>query len=231
MPDYDSQGSSVRPEGAVRKGSVAMRELSARQEQILDLIRETVASRGYPPSVREIGEQLGLSSPSTVHSHLSALVKAGYLRRDPSKPRAIEVVDTTPATGGIERGPVRDVPLVGRIAAGTPILAEECIDEVMPLPESMIGSGPVFMLEVHGDSMVDAGIMDGDYVIIRSQKNADNGEIVACLVDGEEATVKRFEKKDGQVLLHSENPAYGPMVFDSGVEVLGKVVAVFRSLR
>ena len=208
-----------------------MGELSTRQEQILRLISEAVAARGYPPSVREIGEQLGLSSPSTVHSHLSALVKAGYLRRDPSKPRAIEVVD--PDGVGVprsDRGHIRDVPLVGRIAAGSPILAEESIEEVVPLPQSLIGTGPVFMLEVKGDSMVDAGIMDGDRVVIRSQPDALDGEIVACLVDGEEATVKRLERSDGRVILHSENDAYPPMVFTDGVEVLGKVVAVFRSL-
>lgn len=209
-----------------------MTELSTRQEQILRLIRETVEARGYPPSVREIGDRLGLSSPSTVHSHLSALVRAGYLRRDPSKPRAIEIVDPDAVTpSGIERGPVRDVPLVGRIAAGSPILAEESIEEVMPLPESMVGDGPVFMLEVKGDSMVGAGIMDGDYVVIRSQKDARDGEIVAALVDGDEATVKRLERRDGTVVLHSENPDYEPMVFADGVELLGKVVAVFRSLR
>ena len=209
-----------------------MAELSTRQEQILRLIQEAVASRGYPPSVREIGEQLGLSSPSTVHSHLSSLVKAGYLRRDPSKPRAIEIVDPNAvAHAGFQRGRVRDVPLVGRIAAGSPILAEESIEDVMPLPESLIGTGPVFMLEVKGESMIEAGIMDGDFVVVHSQKDALDGEIVACLVDGEEATVKRLERRNGQVILHAENQAYPPMVFDHGVEVLGKVVAVFRSLR
>ncbi len=209
-----------------------MGELSTRQEQVLRLIRDAVESRGYPPSVREIGEQLGLSSPSTVHSHLSALVKAGYLRRDPSKPRAIEIVDPESVPGsGLERSPVRDVPLVGRIAAGSPILAEETIEEIMPLPESIVGSGPVFMLQVKGDSMVEAGIIDGDLVVIRSQKDALDGEIVACLVEGEEATVKRLERRNGSVILHSENAAYRPMVFDDAVEILGKVVAVFRSLR
>ena len=208
-----------------------MGDLSTRQEQVLRLIRDTVASRGYPPSVREIGDQLGLSSPSTVHSHLSALVKAGYLRRDPTKPRAIEVVDpeTVPHPTA-HRDTVRDVPLLGRIAAGAPILADESIEEVLPLPESFVGSGPVFMLEVKGDSMIGAGIMDGDYVVIRSQQDALDGEIVACLVGSEEATVKRLERRDGRVILHSENDAYAPMEFDADVEVLGKVTAVFRSL-
>jgi repressor LexA len=209
-----------------------MGELSTRQEQVLRLIRDTVESRGYPPSVREIGDQLGLSSPSTVHSHLSALVKAGYLRRDPTKPRAIEVVDPDSVPHPTaQRGQVRDVPLVGRIAAGSPILADESIEEVVPLPESFVGSGPIFMLEVKGDSMVGAGIMNGDYVVVRSQQDALDGEIVACLVDGDEATVKRLERRDGRVVLHSENDAYEPMVFESGVEILGKITAVLRSIR
>lgn len=205
-------------------------QLSTRQQQILELIKATVAERGYPPSVREIGEHIGLSSPSTVHSHLSSLVKAGFLRRDPAKPRAIEVIDGTD-TSGLSRDGVRDVPLVGRIAAGSPILAEEQVEAVYPLPASIVGSGPMFMLEVRGESMIDAGILDGDMVVIRSQKEALDGEIVACLVEGEEATVKRLQRKDGMVILHSENPRFEPMVFTEGVEILGKVVAVFRSVR
>ncbi len=206
-----------------------MGELSTRQREILELIRTKVAERGYPPSVREIGDALGLRSPSTVHSHLSSLVKAGYLRRDPSKPRAIEVVESGSDT--IERSPYRDVPLLGRIAAGSPILAEEQIDEVFTIPTEFTGSGPVFMLAVRGDSMEGAGILDGDYVIVRSQKDAANGEIVAALVDGEEATVKRFERSGATVRLISENPAYEPMVFEDGVEIIGKVVAVLRAIR
>ena len=206
-----------------------MSELSTRQREILELIRAKVAERGYPPSVREIGDALGLRSPSTVHSHLSSLVKAGYLRRDPSKPRAIEVVESGSDT--IERSPYRDVPLLGRIAAGSPILAEEQIDEVFTIPTEFTGSGPVFMLAVRGDSMEGAGILDGDYVIVRSQQDATNGEIVAALVDGEEATVKRFERSGATVRLISENPAYEPMVFEDGVEIIGKVVAVLRAIR
>ena len=206
-----------------------MGELSTRQREILELIRTKVAERGYPPSVREIGDALGLRSPSTVHSHLSSLVKAGYLRRDPSKPRAIEVVESGSDT--IERSPYRDVPLLGRIAAGSPILAEDQIDEVFTIPTEFTGSGPVFMLAVRGDSMEGAGILDGDYVIVRSQQDATNGEIVAALVDGEEATVKRFERSGATVRLISENPAYEPMVFEDGVEIIGKVVAVLRAIR
>ncbi len=209
----------------------AVEQLTDRQREILELIKVTVATRGYPPSVREIGERLGLRSPSTVHSHLSTLVAGGFLRRDPSKPRAIEVVDVESAGDtSMVRERTRDVPLVGRIAAGSPILAEESIEQILPLPESLTGSGPVFMLEVRGDSMVDAGIFDGDYVVVRSQNEAANGEIVASLVDGEEATVKRFERKGDAVVLHSENSSYEPMVFHDGVEILGKVVTVLRSV-
>ena len=208
-------------------------EISNRQREILELIGETVRRRGYPPSVREIGDEVGLSSPSTVHSHLSALVKAGYLRRDPTKPRAIEVVagDAAPlADEGLHRAPVRDVPLVGRIAAGSPVLAEEDIEEIYPLPTEWVGNDPVFMLKVTGDSMVDAGILDGDRVVVRRQPEAHDGEIVAALIEGEEATVKRLQRRDGRVILHSENPAYAPMVFTDGVQVLGRVVAVLRTL-
>lgn len=204
------------------------RELTIRQQQILDLIVETVAERGYPPSVREIGESVGLSSPSTVHSHLSALVRAGYLRRDPTKPRAIEVIDDSGTGDTIHRAPVRDVPLVGRIAAGSPILAEEDIEEVYPLPTELVGHDPVFMLHVRGDSMVDAGIYDGDYVVVRRQPEAHDGQLVAALVASEEATVKRLRRQAGRVVLESENPAYAPMVFTEGVEILGVVVAVLR---
>ncbi len=207
-------------------------DISERQREILELILTTVQDRGYPPSVREIGESVGLSSPSTVHSHLSALVKAGYLRRDPSKPRAIEVVDPSAIdTTDLRRAPVRDVPLVGRIAAGSPILAEEDIEEILPLPTSLIGSEPVFMLRVRGDSMIDAGIHDDDLVVVRRQPDARDGEIIAALVDGEEATVKRLRRENGRVVLLPESPGYKPMIYTEGVEILGRVVAVLRSIR
>lgn len=208
--------------------------LRPRQRQVLELIKQAVATRGYPPSVREIGHQLGLRSPATVHSHLTALVKAGFIRRDSTKPRAIEVIgfeaDRRRADAAHPSGPICDVPLLGRIAAGAPILAEEHIEEVVPLPESLVGSGALFMLEVRGDSMTGAGILDGDLVVVRSQPHAENGEIVACLIEGEEATVKRLERGPDRVTLHSENPAYEPMVFASGVEILGRVVTVLRKL-
>jgi repressor LexA len=203
-------------------------DLTDRQRQILDLITATVSSRGYPPSVREIGDAVGLSSPSTVHSHLSALERSGYLRRDPSKPRAIEVIDDGTPEATLHRAPIRDVPLVGHIAAGSPILAEQDIEEIYPLPTELVGSDPVFMLRVRGDSMIEAGIFEDDYVVVRRQPNASDGEIVAALVADEEATVKRLRRKDGRVVLESANPAYAPMVFTEGVEILGIVIALLR---
>ena len=202
--------------------------LTDRQQQILDLIHNTVQARGYPPSVREIGDAVGLSSPSTVHSHLSTLVREGYLRRDPSKPRAIEVLGFAEPETGLTRAPVRDVPLVGRIAAGSPILAEEDIEEIYPLPTDLVGNDPAFMLQVRGDSMIDIGINDRDYVVVRRQNDARDGQVVAALVDGEEATVKRLQRIDGRVVLRAENPDFPPMVFSGGVDILGVVVAVLR---
>ncbi len=202
--------------------------LTARQQQILDLILATVNQRGYPPSVREIGEAVGLSSPSTVHSHISALVREGYIRRDPSKPRALEVIDPGNSEASMMRAPVRDVPLVGSIAAGSPILAEEDIEEIYPLPTELVGNDPVFMLRVRGDSMTDIGIFDQDFVVVKRQPTARDGQIIAALINGEEATVKRFQRLDGRVVLKAENPDYPPMVFSDGVEILGLVVAVLR---
>ncbi len=201
--------------------------LTERQQQVLDYIKQMVEARGYPPSVREIGDAVGLSSPSSVHAQLNSLVAAGMIKKDPSKPRAIMITDATPAPAVTDRR-TRDVPVLGRIAAGTPILAAEHIEEVLPLPTELVGDGPVFLLEVKGDSMIDAGIHEGDLVAIHKQPDARDGEIVACLIDGEEATVKRLQRRDGKVYLHSENPAYEPMVFSEGVELIGKVVSVLR---
>ncbi len=203
--------------------------LTERQQQVLDYIRTTVEGRGYPPSVREIGDAVGLSSPSSVHAQLNSLVAAGMIRKDPSKPRAIMITAEKPAPAvRSDDRHTRDVPVLGRIAAGTPILAAEQIDNVMTLPTELVGEGPVFLLEVKGDSMIDAGIHEGDLVAVNKQPDARDGEIVAALVDGEEATVKRLQRKDGKVYLHSENPAYPPMVFSDGVELIGKVVSVLR---
>ena len=201
--------------------------LTTRQQQVLEYIKETVETRGYPPSVREIGDAVGLSSPSSVHAQLNSLVAAGMIKKDPAKPRAIMITDadTVTATGDTN---TRTVPVLGRIAAGSPILAAEHVEDVMTLPTDLVGDGPVFLLEVKGDSMIEAGIHEGDLVAIHKQPDARDGEIVAALIDGEEATVKRLQRKDGKVLLHSENPAYEPMVFSEGVELIGKVVSVLR---
>ncbi|RLE13092.1 MAG: repressor LexA [Actinobacteria bacterium] len=203
--------------------------LTARQREILDLISSTVADRGYPPSVREIGDVVGLSSPSTVHSHLSSLAAGGFIRRDPSKPRAIEVIADDGAIP-VSRAAVRDVPLVGSIAAGSPILAEEDIEEVYPLPTELVGQGPVFMLKIRGDSMIDLGIFDKDYVVVQKQQTARNGQIVAALVDGEEATVKTFKRTANGITLVPANDAYAPIAYTNGIEILGVVVAVLRRI-
>lgn len=201
--------------------------LTDRQQQVLDYIKRTVGDRGYPPSVREIGDAVGLSSPSSVHAQLNSLVAAGMIRKDPAKPRAIMITDQSSGRMVGDRR-TRDVPLLGRIAAGTPILAAEHVEDVMVLPTELVGDGPVFLLEVKGDSMIDAGIRDGDLVAVNKQSDARDGEIVAALIEGEEATVKRLQRKGGMVFLHSENPAYKPMVFTEGVELIGKVVSVLR---
>ncbi|NLD76617.1 MAG: transcriptional repressor LexA [Acidimicrobiales bacterium] len=205
--------------------------LTARQRQILDCIDATMRERGYPPSVREIGESVGLGSPSTVHSHLSTLQRLGYLRRDPSKPRAIEV-RFDPSSGAVmERRPVRHVPLVGEVAAGTDVLAQENVEEIMPVPSDFTGEGDLFMLRVRGDSMVNAGILDGDFVIVHSQSEARPGEIVVAGIPGEEATVKTFGLDDGRVVLTPQNDRLEPMVFSPDeVQVFGRVVTVMRRL-
>jgi len=208
-----------------------VQDLTPRQRQVLEFIDAEVRHRGYPPSVREIGEAVGLSSSSTVHAHLGALQDKGYLRRDPTKPRAIEV-SFEPSSGAVsERRPVRHVPLVGDVAAGTGVLAAENIEESLPLPEDFTGDGTLFMLRVRGESMIDAGILDGDFVVVRQQETADNGDIVVAGIPGEEATVKTFLKKGGQITLRPANPSLEDMVFDpSEVSVYGKVVTVLRRL-
>ncbi len=207
--------------------------LTARQRRVLDFISESVERRGYPPSMREIGEAVGLTSPSSVSHQLTALERKGYLRRDANRPRAIEVVSPDPAEPGYDVTGVGDdrpapsyVPVVGRIAAGGPILAEEAIDDVFPLPRQLVGDGNLFLLKVIGDSMVDAAICDGDWVVVRQQPNADNGDIVAAMLD-HEATVKTYKRRDGHVWLMPHNPAYEPILGDDAT-VLGRVVAVLR---
>lgn len=210
---------------------MADQQLTARQRQILDCIDTAQRERGYPPSVREIGEQVGLGSPSTVHSHLSTLQRLGYLRRDPSKPRAIEVRFDPSSGAAAERRPVRHVPLVGDVAAGTDVLAHENIEELMPVPADLTGDGELFMLKVRGDSMVDAGILDGDFVVVRSQAEARNGEIVVAGIPGEEATVKTYQRTKDKVVLVPSNQRLQPMEFDPDqVQVFGRVVTVLRRL-
>jgi repressor LexA len=210
-------------------------ELSERQRQTLEYIAETVELRGYPPSVREIGEALGLASSSTVHSHLQTLQRKGYLKIDPTKPRALEILYDSDTGLAAERRPARSVPLVGRIAAGTPILAEEHVDDVYPMPADLVGDGTVFMLEVAGESMIEAGILDGDYVIIRQQPTAHSGEIVAAMIPSQhdsvpEATVKTLRHRGSATILEPANQSMQPFEAPMGTEILGKVVAVFRKV-
>jgi len=203
--------------------------VTPRQRQILECIERAMRERGYPPSVREIGEAVGLASPSTVHSHLSTLQRLGYLRRDPTKPRAIEVRFDPASGASVERRPVRHVPLVGEVAAGTDVLAHEHVEEVMPVPADLTGDGELFMLRVRGDSMIDAAILDGDYVVARTQSTADKGDIVVAGIPGEEGTVKTFNRRGDKVVLEPANERLAPMVFDpSEVTIFGKVVTVMR---
>jgi repressor LexA len=205
--------------------------LTERQRQVLDFIDAEVRERGYPPSVREIGEAVGLSSPSTVHAHLAALQDKGYLRRDPSKPRAIEIA-LEPTTGAaIERRPVRHVPLVGDVAAGTGVLAAEQVEELVPMPADLTGEGDLFMLRVRGDSMIEVGILDDDYVVVRSQPDAENGDIVVAGIPGEEATVKTLLRKRGKVVLRPANETMEDLVYEPDeVQIYGKVVTLLRRI-
>ncbi|HJP16602.1 MAG TPA: transcriptional repressor LexA [Acidimicrobiales bacterium] len=209
------------------------KNLTNRQQQILDFIDSTVRDRGYPPSVREIGEAVGLTSPSTVHSHMSTLQDKGYIERDPSIPRGIKVC-RDPATGFTgERGEVRYIPLVGQIAAGGPILAQENIEESLPLPAALTGNGDLFMLKVKGDSMIDAGIFDGDYVVVQSQTDANPGDLVAALINGVEyeATVKYFRQEDSEVVLTPANSSFSEMRYPAtDVTIQGRVVTVLRKI-
>jgi repressor LexA len=205
--------------------------LSAKRRQILDCIAEAVRERGYPPSVREIGESVGLTSSSTVHAHLAVLQREGYLRRDPTKPRAIEVCYDPTSKVIADARPIRHVPLVGDVAAGTGVLAQENVEELYPLPEDFTGTGTLFMLRVRGDSMVDAGIVDGDHLVVRQQAEADPGDVVVAGIPGGEATVKRFSTRHGRVVLSPANQRLEPMEFDPAeVTIYGKVVTVLRRL-
>lgn len=202
-----------------------MDRISDRQQRILGFIKREVATKGYPPSVREIGAAVGLQSSSTVHGHLCRLEQLGYIRRDPSKPRAIEVLEdeSTPRVKAI------DVPVLGRVTAGAPILAVENIEEYYPIPYDFVEHEDVFILRIKGDSMIEAGILDGDYVLVESKDTAENGEIVVALLNGDEATVKRFYHEGTHIRLQPENPVMDPILaYD--VLILGKVIGVFRRI-
>ncbi|MDI6689003.1 MAG: transcriptional repressor LexA [Actinomycetota bacterium] len=204
-----------------------MQALTKRQQQILDFILSEIHRKGYPPSVREIGKAVGLSSSSTVHSHLAALEEKGYIRRDPSKPRALEVFGFRETEIGVPASKVRSVPVVGRIAAGMPILAQENIEDIFPLPAELVDEN-TFILKVKGDSMIEAGIFDGDYLVVRQQPIAQNGDVVVALIE-EEATVKRFFKERGYIRLQPENRTMEPIITQD-VVILGKAVALLRRL-
>jgi repressor LexA len=210
---------------------MAATTLTPRQREILEMIEQHMRDHGYPPSVREIGEAVGLTSPSTVHAHLNALQRRGYLRRDPTKPRAIEVRWDSNSDAAIDRRPVKHVPLVGDVAAGTDVLAQENVEEVLPLPADFTGEGELFMLRVRGDSMIDAGILDGDFVVCRAQTEANDGEIVVAGIPGDEATVKTFNHKGDNVVLVPSNSRLEPIVLPPGdVSIYGRVVTVLRRL-
>ena len=227
MPDDDRAQVHDFPDGPPDAAG-----LTPRQRRVLEVIRDAVERRGYPPSVREIGEAVGLTSSSSVHHQLATLQKKVFLRRDPNRPRAVEVFSPNAAEDEAALNDARPaptyVPVVGRIAAGGPVLAEEAVEDVFPLPRELVGEGTLFLLRVVGDSMIDAAIADGDWVVVRQQPSADNGDIVAAMIDGE-ATVKTYKRRDGHVWLMPHNPAYDPIPGDEAT-VLGRVVTVLRKV-
>jgi repressor LexA len=232
----DNPSSAAGPDNSEgRRGPES--SLTERQRTILQVIRASVTSRGYPPSIREIGDAVGLTSTSSVAHQLRTLERKGYLRRDPNRPRAVDVrgpdemvtpIVATEVAGSDALPEPTFVPVLGRIAAGGPILAEEAVEDVFPLPRELVGEGSLFLLKVVGDSMVDAAICDGDYVVVRSQPTAENGDIVAALIE-DEATVKTLQRRAGHVWLLPHNPSYEPIPGDDA-QILGRVVSVFRRL-
>jgi repressor LexA len=205
--------------------------LTGKRRQILEFIAEHIKKNGYPPSVRDIGEAVGLSSSSTVHTHLQLLQREGFIHRDPTKPRTISVSFEPTSGAAIAARPVTNVPLLGSVAAGTGVLAEENIEDVLPIPEDLTGPGQLFMLKVRGESMIDAGIFDGDFVVVRSQVEAQNGEIVVAGINDEEATVKTYRRDGKKVTLVPANAVFSEMVFEANeVAIYGKVVTVLRKL-
>lgn len=201
-------------------------KISKKQEEILEYIKSEIVSRGFPPSVRDICEAVHLKSTSSVHSHLETLEKNGYIKRDPSKPRAIEILDEN---FNMLRREMVSVPVVGRVAAGIPILAEENIESYFPVPAEFMPNAETFMLTVKGESMINAGIFDNDRILVKCQKTAENGDMIVALVDGDSATVKTYYKEDGYYRLQPENDTMDPIIVDH-MEVLGKVIGVFRFL-
>jgi repressor LexA len=244
MADTNAKSSSEAPAVAeFPDGPADASGLTPRQRRVLEFLRSSIEQRGYPPSIREIGQSVGLASSSSVAHQLKALESKGFIRRDPNRPRALEVflpdvlaarrsigsaVDFGYDESGVgdSRPEAAYVPVLGRIAAGGPILAEEQVEEVFPLPRTLVGEGTLYLLEVRGESMIDAAICDGDYVVVRQQPTAENGEIVAAMIDGE-ATVKTLTRKNGQVWLLPANPSYEP-IDGSQATILGKVTAVLR---
>ncbi len=217
---------SVAAAATATATELAEAELSMRQRRILSVIRDWVEEHGYPPTVREIGDAVGLVSPSSVAYQLKELERKGFLRRDPSRPRAVDVRGPSDEDDGVARPTPAYVPLLGRIAAGVPILAEEQVEDVLPLPRELVGQGTLFSLHVNGDSMIEAAICDGDFVVVRQQPTAENGDIVAAMIDGE-ATVKVYRVRNGHAQLVPRNTAYQPIPGDQAT-ILGKVVAVMR---
>lgn len=207
-----------------------MTKMSNRQRAIMDFIRSEVREKGYPPSVREIGEAVGLASSSTVHGHLERLEKKGFIRRDPTKPRAIEILNHEDDNTSMYHFSVSQIPIIGKVTAGLPITATENIEEYFPLPSHFTGEAEVFMLTVEGDSMMDIGIHDGDYVIVKQQKSANNGDIVVAMTEDNEATVKRFYKEKDHFRLQPENSTMKPIILNN-VDILGKVIGLFRNIR
>ncbi|WP_173916425.1 transcriptional repressor LexA [Halobacillus sp. Marseille-Q1614] len=206
-----------------------MNKLSKRQQEILDFIKEQVLLKGYPPSVREIGQSVGLASSSTVHGHLSRLEKKGFIRRDPTKPRAIEVIELE-EENAIPKSEAAYAPVIGKVTAGSPITAIENIEEYVPLPDTLAGpEDTTFVLVVQGESMIEAGILDGDMVIVRQQTTANNGDIVVAMTEDEEATVKRFFKESNHIRLQPENATMDPIILND-VSILGKVVGLYRTV-
>ncbi len=206
-------------------------ELTGKRREILEFITSQLQARGYPPTVREIGEAVGLTSSSTVHTHLTTLQRQGFLRRDPTKPRAIEVLDQARPGPGAERRPARHIPLLGEVAAGTDVLAQENVEELLPMPADFCGDGALFMLRVRGDSMIGAGILDGDVVTVRQQSELHPGDIAVVGIPGGEATVKTWQRDGERVVLEPANASMGAMIFNPDeVTVFGRVVTVLRRL-